>query len=709
MQILILLPYKENYSPDYAGAVSIFVNSINKVSKFKSQTKIYGSTNFNKKLSGNYINLKTKRNIFKSNSTIYLDSFYELEKKNKNVILEIHNRPYYAHYLKDKFNNIVLYFHNDPNTMKGSKSINEKQELVKLCKNIIFNSNWSKDQFVKNLQINNNDINKLLVIPQCIEKSKVNLMTKINNITFVGKLNSAKGYDLFCAALIRILDNYKDWKATAIGDEAREKFNFHHKNLKILGFQNHKKVLKNFEKSKIAVVCSRWNEPFGRTSLEASSKGCAVIISNRGGLTETNKHGIILKNLTVYEIEKKLKFLIENKNELLKIQKLTLKDFSLDSVTVARKIDNYRMNISNNIESVFRLNLVRYDALKSLKILHVTNFNERHNGRLFYNTGRRINNGLIRNYNSVLEISDRDVLNYSRNLIDTSGSIKLNSKLIKTVENFVPNIIIFGHADEINKSSLDYIKNKFPNIKMAQWFLDRMDLEWIKNKFRFLDKIEFMDASFCTTDPKSLNISASNNVYYLPNPVDETLERFKAYENKLYYSDVFFALSHGVHRGKLKKNKFDSREIFIKKLVSKNPKINFDLFGLNNKQPIWAENFLNHISSSKIGINLSQGKPCNYYSSDRFSQIIGNGLLLMIDKKTKIGNFFNDDEIITYSSFDDLSYKIDKFTFDDKKRINIAKNGRKKYFKFFNSNIVADYIVKKTFGYRTNCYWEKFF
>ena len=27
---------------------------------------------------------------------------------------------------------------------------------------------------------------------------------------------------------------------------------------------------------------------------------------------------------------------------------------------------------------------------KKLKILHITNFNERHNGRLFYNTGRRI-------------------------------------------------------------------------------------------------------------------------------------------------------------------------------------------------------------------------------------------------------------------------------------------------------------------------------
>ena len=44
MKISILLPYKENFSPDYPGAVSIFINSVTKYSKFKNTTKIYGNT-----------------------------------------------------------------------------------------------------------------------------------------------------------------------------------------------------------------------------------------------------------------------------------------------------------------------------------------------------------------------------------------------------------------------------------------------------------------------------------------------------------------------------------------------------------------------------------------------------------------------------------------------------------------------------------------
>ena len=39
MKISILLPYKENYSPDYPGAVSLFVSSMVRISKFKKKNK----------------------------------------------------------------------------------------------------------------------------------------------------------------------------------------------------------------------------------------------------------------------------------------------------------------------------------------------------------------------------------------------------------------------------------------------------------------------------------------------------------------------------------------------------------------------------------------------------------------------------------------------------------------------------------------------
>tara|TARA_B100001057_G_scaffold228076_1_gene228363 strand:- start:4018 stop:6135 length:2118 start_codon:yes stop_codon:yes gene_type:complete len=702
MKISILLPYKENYSPNYPGAVSIFVNSTNNVSKYKKNLTVFGSTNHKKKLAKNYVNIHLSKKILRSQSKEYVDKFLEIQKKDKPDIIEIHNRPVYIKNLIQLETKLVLYFHNDPVSMIGSKTIQERIDLLNTCSKIIFNSEWSKRQFLKDLKNFYHKSKKLEVIHQSTNKSKINFKHKEKLITFVGKLNSAKGYDIFGNAVTKILDKYSDWKSLVIGDEPRENILLSHKNLKNLGFQNHKKVLETFSKTSIAVACSRWEEPFGRTSLEAASRGCAVIISNRGGLPETITNGVILRNLDSRTLFKAIENLILDKKKLQYLQRESHKNFHLTDRYICNKIDNYREEIYGK----FILNLNNKSNVKKLKILHVTNFNERHNGRLFYNTGKRINNGFVRLNHSVLEFSDRDIVSYYRNINDLNGSKRLNKKLLEVISNYVPDILILGHADLIKKETLDYIKRNYPNIKMAQWFLDRMDSQWLNNKSRFLDKIDLMDASFCTTDPKSLKLNKKHNVFYMPNPVDLSFETLENYNNKYFNNDVFFAMSHGVHRGVLKKGKFDQREIFINDLMKITPNVRFDLYGMNNIQPLWADDYLIAISQSKIGLNLSQGKPAKYYSSDRFSQLIGNGLLVMIDENTKIGNFFNKDEIVLYKNKSDLSEKIIKFTNDHNLRNKIARKGRHKYFKYFNSTRVAEFILNKSFGLDKKYYWE---
>ena len=72
MKISILLPYKENFSPTYAGAVSIFINDTVKISKFKKNVIIYGSTKNKVKFNNNYVNLNFKKSFLKSSSKSYI-------------------------------------------------------------------------------------------------------------------------------------------------------------------------------------------------------------------------------------------------------------------------------------------------------------------------------------------------------------------------------------------------------------------------------------------------------------------------------------------------------------------------------------------------------------------------------------------------------------------------------------------------------------
>ena len=182
----------------------------------------------------------------------------------------------------------------------------------------------------------------------------------------------------------------------------------------------------------------------------------------------------------------------------------------------------------------------------------------------------------------------------------------------------------------------------------------------------------------------------------MPNPSDSSFETLKNYEINCE-KDLFFAMSHGVHRGTLKKGKSDDREFFINKLLNKNKNIDFDIYGMNGIEPIWGEKFINILSRSSMGLNLSRGKSVKYYSSDRISQLMGNGLLTFVNKDTFFGDFFTNKEIITYNSIDDLSYKLNKYKKDSVQRKLIAKNGKNKYMKYFNSNVVCEFIINKTF------------
>ena len=82
MKISILLPYKENFSPDYPGAVSLFVYETSKISKYRKNITVFGNTNFKKKFNLRYINIELNKSLFASQTRKYVEKFISLEKIN---------------------------------------------------------------------------------------------------------------------------------------------------------------------------------------------------------------------------------------------------------------------------------------------------------------------------------------------------------------------------------------------------------------------------------------------------------------------------------------------------------------------------------------------------------------------------------------------------------------------------------------------------
>jgi glycosyltransferase involved in cell wall biosynthesis len=341
-RIAILLPYKEDYNKNNAGSASLWVKDFFENSKLKKITTIYGINTKKKSLSKNFVNLNNKFPLFTFKKNIYYAKLFLKNIHKQTKIIEIHNRPEIFHFIK-KHNSkykLILVFHNNPLLIRGSKKIKERKNILNKCSNIIFVSKWVQKKFFEGLDSKKSK--KCSVIYPAIKRLD-KLPKKENIITFIGKLNKSKGYDLAGVAVVNILNKYKDWKAIFAGNEEREKYNFSHKNLKIYRWLSHGKILKLLKKSSICLVPSVWEEPFGRISMEASIYGNAVILSNKGGLSETSKYHIKLKNLHVNNIFKEINNLILDKKKLSKLQKKSFFDYKIFIEKSAKIFDEIKL------------------------------------------------------------------------------------------------------------------------------------------------------------------------------------------------------------------------------------------------------------------------------------------------------------------------------------------------------------------------------
>ena len=150
--------------------------------------------------------------------------------------------------------------------------------------------------------------------------------------------------------------------------------------------------------------------------------------------------------------------------------------------------------------------------------------------------------------------------------------------------------------------------------------------------------------------------------------------------------------------------KQSKRFYFLKTLIKKLDGIKLDFYGIDGREPIWGNDFYRALLNVKMGLNLSRGKPTKHYSSNRIASLMGNGLLTFIDDKVEMDSFFSKDEMIFYKNIEDLASKAKYYSQNDKKRIKIAKNGKKKYFKRFNEITTAKYIVDISTGKINNLY-----
>tara|TARA_B110000858_G_scaffold70281_1_gene81631 strand:- start:174 stop:1232 length:1059 start_codon:yes stop_codon:yes gene_type:complete len=348
-----------------------------------------------------------------------------------------------------------------------------------------------------------------------------------------------------------------------------------------------------------------------------------------------------------------------------------------------------------------------------MRILHISNFVQRHKGRLFWNHAFKISNGFIRNGHSVYNFSDRDVSKLS--LTNKFNNEKnTNNDLISTFKNYNPDLLVIGHADKIHNTTILKLKKMNPNLKIIEWNVDNYLLDNTENKLK--NRSEAVDHIFITNGDERISSAAINNtsVSFFPNIFDSSIEDKKIFENKTYDKDLFFALSHGVGRAILKKNmskKSNNASLFRENIIhlveEKLPKLRTNFFGIDDIQPVWGADFEKELSRCPMSLNLSRAPHLKYYSSDRIAQYLGNGSAIFIDYKSKLNDLFKEDEAIFYDNDDELIEKIDYFSKKTNEVKNIALKGWNRGHNNYNEKIITNYMIYKSFNKDIEISWPE--
>lgn len=355
-----------------------------------------------------------------------------------------------------------------------------------------------------------------------------------------------------------------------------------------------------------------------------------------------------------------------------------------------------------------------------MRILHVGNGNEKHRGLRFYDVGRKLNNGLIRNGHNVLFFSDRDVARAS-NMFGSSRSAKgirtANERLIETAEHFKPEFLLFGHADIIAADTVKTIRGMFPAAPAAQFNVDPMFIDTtISNIHR---KVDVVDATFVTTGGPILKKAsrAGHRAYYMPNPIDTSIETHRCHERSDQKFDLFYAVRATTTKGDYRGN---YRLELPRQLKAVLPDMRCHFHGFDGAPEVFGTNFYSALGSCKMGLNLSHIQTTkkgairlatteerHLYSSDRISQYLGNGLLTFTMAGNALDQLFADDELVTFADADDLAKKLRHFLNNDSERMRIASNGWRKAQTLHNERLVAQYIVEATTnaGFSTDYAW----
>lgn len=325
-----------------------------------------------------------------------------------------------------------------------------------------------------------------------------------------------------------------------------------------------------------------------------------------------------------------------------------------------------------------------------MRILHVANFSNYKYGNDLYATDRKISSGLIQNGHFVYDFSYRDVCR-NESLFRTTkfGTRKVNQQLLKACDNIYPDLLLLGHSELIEADTLLTIKKRYPDIKIGLWYVDALFHE--QKMSHVLNRLPAIDMFFATTGGKYLKkyTSKTSRAAFIPNITDSAVEINTSFKSRTHENDLIFCG---------RDSSDPERQRFMQSLKDQAGSFLHCAFrGCLGAPPITGWKYLEFLSQSRMGLNISRQNDVELYSSDRLVQLVGNGLLTFCPKVPRMDILYSEEEIVYFDDINDLVEKLKYYHLHKDEGDCIAQKGWQKTHASYNAKRVTRYMLELLF------------
>ena len=355
----ILLPAKERFTAQNAGAISGVVNDLVNASSSSECFRVVGSAVSEPLGNHKFIGLQPRGGWFRGhNIGCAADYLAKIGTGAPPDLVEVHSRCHVAAYIKAKRPDlrVALYLHNDPRSMKGARSVKERKSLLAQMSGIMCVSNFIRSCFLDGLDVDDEVAAKVGVARNGAFRWLKSQPEKEPLILIAGRMVPEKGILEAAQALATVLPKHPNWRLIIAGarkfetgqrsryeDEIAMNIATLGNQAEMTGFIPIDEVRKWQARSAIAVCPSLWDDPMPKAVLESLAAGCALVTTRRGGIPEVAEgRAHIVETPDVANFITAFEQLIGDDEYRQSLQDRAWQDFPFTDIEMANSADRLR-------------------------------------------------------------------------------------------------------------------------------------------------------------------------------------------------------------------------------------------------------------------------------------------------------------------------------------------------------------------------------